>query len=76
MQNEDIGFISLNKRKENDTYIFFYEEEHTDALFDEFLRYAEDKELNFDYSDAETLIERITQLRKKSAVNSGLETIF
>lgn len=65
-----LNIISFIKIKERDSYIFFYDDEGVsrDALYKVFLNYAENKELSFNYNDANILIDKLNRTKNTNII--------
>ena len=64
----DINVLAF--RKDNDSYVFMYDDTQDSQILAIFKRYAEDPTLNFSESDAEVLADKVTILREQYITNA------
>ncbi|MEZ5947973.1 MAG: hypothetical protein R3C12_01795 [Planctomycetaceae bacterium] len=66
---QEINVLALVK--DNQRYVFLYDDASHDQLLQTLGRYAADPELNFSWYDAAVMSQRVRALRKHYSQNSG-----
>jgi hypothetical protein len=68
MMQREVNVLALVKNDER--YIFLYEEGSADKLLQTFGRYAADPDLSFSWYDAAVLSQKVRRLRRESQLRS------